>query len=58
MNWVVLKPFNGLKGIGVFIGPKDATKNFRFSEKYKRYIAQEFVDTPGEFPALLKECMI
>jgi hypothetical protein len=42
---VVLKPFNGLKGFGVFIGPKEAARDFRFNEKYKRYIVQEFVDT-------------
>jgi glutathione synthase/RimK-type ligase-like ATP-grasp enzyme len=42
---VVFKPFNGLKGIGIFIGPKDAAANFKFGEKYKRYVAQEFVDT-------------
>jgi glutathione synthase/RimK-type ligase-like ATP-grasp enzyme len=44
-NLVVFKPFNGLKGIGIFIGPKDAAANFKFGEKYKRYVAQEFVDT-------------
>ena len=42
---VVLKPFNGLKGFGIFIGPKNEAKDFKFSPKYKRYIAQEFVDT-------------
>ena len=42
---VVLKPFNGLKGLGIFIGPKNEAKNFKFTPKYKRYIAQEFVDT-------------
>lgn len=42
---VVLKPFNGLKGIGVFIGNKDSALNFKFPEKYKKYIMQEFVDT-------------
>ncbi len=44
-DWIVLKPFNGLKGLGVFIGPKDEAVKFRFPEKYKKYIAQEFVDT-------------
>src|SRR3989344_5222231 len=42
---VALKPFNGLKGLGIFIGPKNEAKNFKFTPKYKRYIAQEFVDT-------------
>lgn len=42
---VVLKPFNGLKGLGIFIGPKSEAKNFKFHSKYKRYVAQEFIDT-------------
>lgn len=42
---VVLKPFNGLKGIGVFIGPKADALNFRFPTNFQKYIAQEFVDT-------------
>lgn len=42
---VVFKPFNGLKGMGIFIGSKSDAINFKFGEKYKRYIAQEFVDT-------------
>ena len=42
---VILKPFNGLKGLGIFVGPKDEAKNFKFNPKYKRYIVQEFVDT-------------
>lgn len=44
-DWVVLKPYNGLKGLGVFIGPKDEAVKFTFPDKYKKYIAQEFVDT-------------
>ena len=53
-DWVVLKPFNGLKGIGLFIGPKEKALDFKFEGKYKRslagfagkkYIAQDFVDT-------------
>ncbi len=46
-DWVVLKPYNGLKGFGVFIGPKSEAENFKFPEKYKHYIVQEFVDTSG-----------
>jgi glutathione synthase/RimK-type ligase-like ATP-grasp enzyme len=46
-DWVVLKPFNGLKGFGIFIGPKSEAKDFKFSTKYKCYIAQEFIDTSG-----------
>jgi glutathione synthase/RimK-type ligase-like ATP-grasp enzyme len=46
-DWVVLKPFNGLKGIGIFIGPKADAEDFTFNKKYRPYIAQEFVDTSG-----------
>lgn len=46
-DWVVLKPFNGLKGLGIFIGPKDKALEFKLDPKYKSYIAQEFVDTSG-----------
>lgn len=46
-DWVVLKPFNGLMGIGIFIGPKDDALDFKFDKKYKPYIAQEFIDTSG-----------
>jgi len=53
-NWVVLKPFNGLKGIGIFIGPKGVAKDFKFNEKYKHYIAQEFVDTGRGIPGIAK----
>ncbi len=49
---IVLKPFNGLKGLGVFIGSKDDALNFNFPEKYKKYIAQEFVDTSGGIPGV------
>ena len=44
-DWVVLKPFNGLKGLGVYIGNKDGATKFKFPQNFKRYIAQEFVDT-------------
>ncbi len=46
-DWVVLKPFNGLKGIGIFIGPKKDALKFKLDNKYNHYIAQEFVDTSG-----------
>lgn len=49
---VVLKPFNGLKGIGIFIGSKEDAKKFKFDKKYNRYIAQEFVDTAGGIPGI------
>lgn len=44
-DWVVLKPFNGLRGLGIFIGPKKEALRFQFPKKFKKYIAQEFVDT-------------
>ncbi len=49
-DWVVLKPYNGLKGLGVFIGAKQKARGFKFDPKYKKYIAQEFVDTSGGVP--------
>lgn len=44
---VVLKPYNGLMGKGIFIGEKESAENFSFSEQYPLYIAQEFIDTSG-----------
>lgn len=49
---VVLKPYNGLKGMGVYIGPKKNALNFNFSKK--KYIAQEFVDTSGGIPRVVE----
>ena len=49
---VVLKPYNGLKGVGVFIGRKSDALGFHFPEKYERYIAQEFVDTTSGIPGI------
>jgi len=49
---VVLKPLNGLKGIGIFIGPKKEALNFKFNERYNRYIAQGFVDTGSGIPGI------
>jgi len=53
-NWVVLKPYNGLKGIGIFIGPKEKALSFEFPEKHPRYIAQEFIDTSGGIPGIVE----
>lgn len=53
-DWVVLKPYNGLKGIGVFIGPKNKALTFEFLERYPQYIAQEFVDTSKGIPGIVK----
>jgi glutathione synthase/RimK-type ligase-like ATP-grasp enzyme len=44
-DYVVLKPVNGLKGIGIFVGPKADALKFKFSPGYPRYIMQEFVDS-------------
>jgi glutathione synthase/RimK-type ligase-like ATP-grasp enzyme len=52
-SWVVLKPYNGLKGLGVFIGPKKEALNFQFPEKFKKYIAQEFIDTSEGIPQIV-----
>lgn len=47
---VVLKPFNGLKGLGIYIGNLKGAKSFSFPKKYSRYIMQEFVDTSSGIP--------
>lgn len=52
--WVVLKPFNGLKGIGIFIGSKKEAASFGFLEKYPQYIAQEFIDTSSGVTGITK----
>jgi len=43
---VVLKPRNGLKGSGIYIGLKKNIAGF-ISNPKKKYVAQEFVDTSG-----------
>ncbi len=48
----VLKPLNGLKGLGIFIGSKQEALSFKFDEKYSHYIAQEFIDTSGGIPGI------
>ncbi len=53
-DWVVLKPYNGLKGLGVFIGPKKEAVNFQYPENFSQYIAQEFIDTSKGIPQLTK----
>lgn len=55
--WVVLKPYNGMKGIGIFIGPKEKALTFEFTKKKiysQKYIAQEFVDTSAGIPGIVK----
>lgn len=51
-NMIVLKPYNGLKGIGIFIGTKKKALDFVFSKKYPKYIYQEFIDTSNGIPAV------
>jgi len=51
-DWVVVKPYNGLKGLGVFIGAKKEALTFKFPKKFKKYIAQEFVDTSRGIPKI------
>jgi glutathione synthase/RimK-type ligase-like ATP-grasp enzyme len=53
-EWIVLKPFNGLKGLGIFIGPKKEALKFCFPKQFKKYIAQEFVDTANGIPQIVK----
>src|SRR4029078_7839160 len=43
-DWIVLKPTNGLKGLGIFIGPKREALQFTIPSNTV-YIAQEFIDT-------------
>lgn len=50
-DWIVLKPFNGLKGVGIFIGPKNNIPKFD-EAKGKKYIAQEYVDTANGIPGI------
>lgn len=44
-KYVVLKPYNGLKGLGIYICNKTDAIDYKFSEKYPLYIAQEFIET-------------
>jgi glutathione synthase/RimK-type ligase-like ATP-grasp enzyme len=53
-DWVVFKPFNGLKGMGIYIGNKNGAANFKFDKKYKRYVAQEFIDTSDGIAGIAK----
>ena len=49
---IVLKPYNGLQGKDVFIGPKEKVKDFRPERPGRKYILQEFVDTSRGIPNL------
>ena len=52
-DWLVVKPFNGLQGKGIYIGPKNDYKDFGFDPKYKKYIVQEFIDTRDGVPQIV-----
>lgn len=47
---IVLKPYDGLRGKGIFIGPKEGLKDFKPDKENRKYILQEFVDTSHGIP--------
>lgn len=51
-DWVVLKPTNGLKGSGIYIGPKSETLQFIFPNNFTQYIASEFIETKNGIPTI------
>lgn len=52
-DWVVLKPTDGLKGIGIYVGPKKRAMDFEFAKNFPRYVAQEFLETGAGIPGLV-----
>ncbi len=48
---IVLKPFNGLRGKGIYIGPPKGLANF-VPDNRAQYILQEFVDTSNGISGL------
>jgi glutathione synthase/RimK-type ligase-like ATP-grasp enzyme len=44
-DWVVIKPVNGLKGKGVYVGPKKESLKYDFDNRFHKFIVQEFIDT-------------
>lgn len=50
-DWVVLKPINGLKGLGIYVGPKNKAVSFKPTPG-KKYIAQEFINTSKGIPGI------
>lgn len=50
-NWIVLKPYNGLKGLGVSIGLKKDFVKFK-PLLGRKYLAQEFIDTSAGVPGI------
>ncbi|MCX6705449.1 MAG: ATP-grasp domain-containing protein [Candidatus Woesebacteria bacterium] len=49
---IVLKPYDGLRGKGIFIGLKKDLKDFKPEKTDRKYISQEFVDTSKGIPNL------
>lgn len=52
LSFVVLKPYDGLKGMGVFIGTSKDALDFKFLDTKPNYILQEFVETSGGIAGL------
>jgi glutathione synthase/RimK-type ligase-like ATP-grasp enzyme len=50
-DFIVMKPTNGLKGLGIYIGTKADALSFTFPYGEK-YIAQEFVETKNGIPGI------
>ncbi|QQG41547.1 MAG: hypothetical protein HYV90_05335 [Candidatus Woesebacteria bacterium] len=49
---IVLKPYNGLRGKGIFIGSKEKLKEFKPEKEDTKFILQEFVDTANGIPGI------
>jgi len=49
---IVLKPHDGLRGKGIFIGSRRDLKNFKPEKRGQKYILQEFVETSNGIPGL------
>lgn len=49
---IVLKPFDGLRGKGIYIGPKENLEGFIPEKPSTKYILQEFIDTSNGIPGI------
>jgi glutathione synthase/RimK-type ligase-like ATP-grasp enzyme len=52
-DFIVMKPTNGLKGLGIYIGIKENAFNFNFPYGEK-YIVQEFIETKFGIPGITR----
>ncbi len=52
-DFVVMKPTNGLKGLGIFIGPKEMALKFTFPDDTTPYIASDFIETKNGIPGIV-----